>query len=185
MPNWSRWKAIDAPDDDAGKRRRLRRAGRSNRRARAQATRLRRDRDLLRQTATAGQVDPAEIRPKLMARPPPPAPWLLRVGSGGLNGRCASFSFARGLDTADVVRDVSGMRAHLGRPQRAAAYTKCRFANARPEPVFKYFSKAIALASVAKSRETTSAHGRSVDVCRDPPALCVASRDPTSLVSPT
>jgi hypothetical protein len=63
-------------------------------------------------------------------------------------------------------------------------YTKCRFANARPEPVFRYFSKAIALVSLVNSITATKRHGRSVAVCRDPPVLCVSKRLATSEVSP-
>jgi hypothetical protein len=39
-------------------------------------------------------------------------------------------------------------------------YTKCFFANARPEPVFRYFSNATALVSFVNSTATTKSHGR-------------------------
>lgn len=48
---------------------------------------------------------------------------------------------------------------------------KCRFANARPEPDFRYFSKTAALDSDANSIEATSRHGLNVAVCWDPPLL--------------
>lgn len=62
---------------------------------------------------------------------------------------------------------------------------KCRFANARPEPDFRYFSKTAALDSDANSMEATSPHGLRAAVCWDPPLLWVTSRLRTSEVRPT
>ena len=42
----------------------------------------------------------------------------------------------------------------------SAALEKCRFAKARPEADFRYFSKRTAAFSVGNSRETTTDHGR-------------------------
>lgn len=50
-------------------------------------------------------------------------------------------------------------------------YTKCRFASARPEPVFKYFSNVTALDSLANSDIPIRRHGRCAAVCREPPEL--------------
>jgi hypothetical protein len=65
-----------------------------------------------------------------------------------------------------------------------SAYAKCFFANARPEPLLRYFSKATALAPVLNCIETTSCHGRSMRVCCEPPELCVASLFSISPVRP-
>jgi hypothetical protein len=67
---------------------------------------------------------------------------------------------------------------------KLAAQMKCRFAKARPEPVFRYFSKATALASVANSSATMSRHGRIAAVCCEPPELWTARRRLTSDVIP-
>ena len=55
-----------------------------------------------------------------------------------------------------------------GNRRAAAAYVKCFFANARPDPDFRYFSKAIAVDSLSNSRDTRSCHGRNV--------MCVETR---------
>lgn len=65
-----------------------------------------------------------------------------------------------------------------------AAARKCRLANARPDPDFRYASKALAASVVEKSIATSSRHGRPVVVCRESPRLCAARRAPTSLVRP-
>src|SRR5262245_47864962 len=53
---------------------------------------------------------------------------------------------------------------------------KCRFANARPEPDFKYRSNSNALCSVLNSIDTTTLQGRSRAVSVFWPALCHRSR---------
>lgn len=68
---------------------------------------------------------------------------------------------------------------------RGKTYTKCRFANARPDPVLRYRSNATAPRSSRNSIEATSSHGRSLAVCVEPPELWTFNRDPTSLVNPT
>jgi hypothetical protein len=40
------------------------------------------------------------------------------------------------------------------------AYTKCRFENARPEPVLRYCSNAAALSTLTNVVNATSDHGR-------------------------
>jgi hypothetical protein len=67
----------------------------------------------------------------------------------------------------------------------APDHTKCRWANARPEPVLRYFSNATALDSVANSSDTTSRHGRCGAVYEEPPELCVLRRWWMSHVIPT
>ncbi len=62
---------------------------------------------------------------------------------------------------------------------------KCRFANARPEPVFRYRSNRPAVLASANSSTTTTDHGRCWTVTPDGPELCQASRRVTSLVRPT
>jgi hypothetical protein len=54
---------------------------------------------------------------------------------------------------------------------RARTQTKWRFANARPEPVFRYVSNATALDWFANSTETINRQGRLRAVCCDPPEL--------------
>ena len=62
--------------------------------------------------------------------------------------------------------------AHGGSERsRLRAHTKWRFAKARPEPLFRYFSNATALEWLANSNETINRQGRCRAVCRDPPEL--------------
>ena len=63
-------------------------------------------------------------------------------------------------------------------------HVKCFFANARPEPDFKYFSNAIALDSLLNSSDTTRFHGRSSRVYVELPALCTAILAATSVDRP-
>ena len=61
---------------------------------------------------------------------------------------------------------------------------KCRSANARPEPDFRYASNALAVLVDANSIDATSVHGRPVAVWLDSPRLCAATRAWTSDVRP-
>jgi hypothetical protein len=58
-----------------------------------------------------------------------------------------------------VARLLDG-RGNGERIRHQAVTPKCRFANTRPEPDFKYFSNCTAALSVGNSIETTSDHGR-------------------------
>ena len=77
-----------------------------------------------------------------------------------------------------ISRSIERMRC--GAPAQevvAAVYSattgpKCRFANARPEPDFKYFSKRTAACWLGNSIMTTSDHGRNRTVCPHLPSLC-------------
>ena len=51
-------------------------------------------------------------------------------------------------------------------------------------PDFRYASKALAASADANSMETTSRHGRPVQVWRESPRLCAARRAHTLAVSP-
>ena len=62
---------------------------------------------------------------------------------------------------------------------------KCRRANSRPEPVFKYRSNSIAGASSSNSITTSVLQGRWRAVCGDNPSLCAASLARGSDVMPT
>jgi len=62
---------------------------------------------------------------------------------------------------------------------------KCRFANARPDPDFRYCSKLTASRSLANFIVTMSDHGRFESVWPDGPWLCHSSRLSTSFVMPT
>ena len=62
---------------------------------------------------------------------------------------------------------------------------KCRIANARPEPDFKYRSNATARASSSKRITTTKRHGLCLAVCGTSPTLCLTKRSPKSAVMPT
>ena len=62
---------------------------------------------------------------------------------------------------------------------------KWRRANSRPEPVFKYRSKARAGASSSNSRTTSVLQGRCGAVWVESPLLWASSRRPTSDVTPT
>lgn len=61
---------------------------------------------------------------------------------------------------------------------------KCRRANARPDPDFRYSSNAFAASGTANSMATSSRHGRPVAVWRESPRLCAASRAQTFAVTP-
>lgn len=61
---------------------------------------------------------------------------------------------------------------------------KCRCANARPDPDFRYASKALAASADANWIATTSRHGRPVEVWRESPRLCASRRAQTLRVSP-
>ena len=63
-------------------------------------------------------------------------------------------------------------------------HLKCRFANARPEPDFKYCSNFTARSRVANSTAATNFHGRPDAVCGDMPALCAAILSSTFAVKP-
>ena len=62
---------------------------------------------------------------------------------------------------------------------------KCRLANARPDPVFRYRSKCPAVVASANSSATTTDHGLWCTVTPEGPELCHTSRRVTSLVRPT
>ncbi len=61
---------------------------------------------------------------------------------------------------------------------------KCLFANARPEPDFRYCSKAAALPLSSNRTTATILHGRNVAVCADPPELWFSKRLLRSSVMP-
>jgi hypothetical protein len=65
------------------------------------------------------------------------------------------------------------------------SYQKCLFANAWPEPDFRYFSKAWAFRLFSKQIATTIRQGRNFAVCGDLPALWFFKRRFRSVVSPT
>jgi hypothetical protein len=55
---------------------------------------------------------------------------------------------------------------------KASAYGKCRLANARPDPDFRYRSNALAASTVSNSIEAITLHGRQRTVEAFCPALC-------------
>jgi hypothetical protein len=59
-----------------------------------------------------------------------------------------------------------------------------RSANARPEPDFKYFSNRTAAFSFWNAKYATNNQGANLEVCRDRPALWLASRALRSVVTP-
>ncbi len=77
--------------------------------------------------------------------------------------------------------EMRWIKAHDGAPPSP----KCRAANARPDPLFRYFSKRIACCSAGNSITTTKAHGRRATVCPQGPWLCHSRRRSGSLVMPT
>ena len=76
----------------------------------------------------------------------------------------------------------------LGRVEVMARMRPCSrdsTQHARPEPDFRYFSKAMALGSLANSIDAIRRHGRSLAGSFEPPELCTPSRRCTSSVIPT
>lgn len=98
-------------------------------------------------------------------------PWVAAVVSGRIRGSSRIC-----CDAALALRAVCG---------GTAAQSKCRLANARPEPDFRNRSNAHACASSGNSMRTWSCHGRYLRVCAHTPALCAARRVVTSDVEPT
>lgn len=85
--------------------------------------------------------------------------------------RCAYEALAAGAaDSSGVLVSEHGAR-------------KCRRAKARPDPDFKYASKAFAASTVADAMATSSRQGRPVEVCLESPRLCAARRADMSLAT--
>jgi hypothetical protein len=72
-------------------------------------------------------------------------------------------------DFSTVLDEMLGGHQHGGGSNACAMksmdQTKWRLAKARPDPVFKYFSKAVALIWVANSNDTIKRQGRYCAVC--------------------
>src|SRR5918993_3345223 len=98
--------------------------------------------------------------------------WRLRAAAPTIqSSRAGPDHPGRSLGPWSSVGEVALSGARCSMP----AYLKCRFANARPEPDFRYLSKATALDPLLNSSATTSSHGLNAQVCCDPPELWVLS----------
>ena len=69
---------------------------------------------------------------------------------------------------AGLRRTRSSLRFALA-PSEGCVHKKCRFTNARPDPDFRYFSKAMAVFSRGKAKYATRIQGRNFAVWGDRP----------------
>ena len=90
-------------------------------------------------------------------------------GEGGLRvGEIVALEWS----DIDLERRQIGVRDSDWRGRFQSARPKCRAANARPDPDFRYFSKRTASFSVGNDRDTTTDHGRFDKVWPQGPWLC-------------